>query len=68
MKNLIKTLIFFISISIVNADTIVTTIETGNVLTGYFNGQNTLKVVVTFTGTNVDGGDDDKQKSLLNYI
>jgi len=64
LKNLIKTLIFFISISIVNADTIVTTIETGNVLTGYFNGQNTLKVVVTFTGTNVDGGDDDKTEKF----
>ena len=64
MKNFIKTLIFFISISIVNADTIVTTIENGNVVTGYFNGQNTVKVVVTFQGTNVDGGDDDKTEKF----
>ncbi|SVC80487.1 uncharacterized protein METZ01_LOCUS333341, partial [marine metagenome] len=64
MKNLIKILKFIICISIVNADTIVTTIETGNVLTGYFNGTNTAKVVVTFQGTNVDGGDDDKTETF----
>ena len=59
MKNLIKTLALLVSVSIINADTIVATITGGTVNANYFNSGNGVQLVVTFTSTHADGGDAD---------